>query len=70
MAVTLEMGHSSSVKEHIWKNPSYRPAGPEEATHDWEFWIRDARGADMGKYVEKLIVQLHSTFRKPTRGKI
>ena len=40
----------------------------QEATHDWEFFIRDKNKGDMKLYTEKIIVNLHETFKNPTRG--
>jgi len=61
----LEMGHTSKVKDHVWNTPGYRPQ-EGEATHSWEFFLRD-RDADKMSYVDKVVVYLHDTFPQPRR---
>ena len=41
-----------------------------EATHDWEFVIREKAKNDMRPFVEKFVVTLHETFKNPERGLI
>ena len=41
----------------------------EEATHDWEFFVKDVNKGDMKLYTEKIHVILHETFKNPKRGK-
>ena len=65
--VMLELGHESRVKSHIYDDPSYKLERENEPTHDWEFWIKDREGGDMSKYVEKLVINLHETFKNPKR---
>lgn len=64
----LELGHVCNVKDHIWGNPSYSTKEFNEATHDWEFFIRDSNKGDMTQYIDKIVVNLHETFKNPKRG--
>lgn len=69
VVVCLELGHICNVKEHIWTNPGYTTKSFDEATHDWEFFIRDVHKGDMKQYTDKIIVNLHETFKNPRRGR-
>ena len=40
-----------------------------EATHDWEFRIKDSKEGDMRQYIEKIVIKLHETFAEPVKGK-
>ncbi len=59
----MELGHYCTLKEHI--REGYR-VKDREATHDWEFFVRDKENDRMA-YVEKMVVHLHETFPNPTR---
>ncbi len=62
----MELSHKSRVKEHIWHTPGYLPL-EGEATHEWEFLIRD-READRMSYIDRVVVVLHDTFPEPRRS--
>lgn len=66
MIIDFELSHYCRVKDHIWNSPDYRPL-EGEATHQWEFFIRDRESEKMS-YIEKVVVILHDTFPEPRRG--
>ena len=66
--LNLDLSHWCSVKENIW-NTGYKPVNQGEATHDWEFRIKDSKEGDMRQYIEKIVIKLHETFAEPVKGK-
>lgn len=65
------LGHKASLKQEIWdKFEKKRAVTPGEFTHDWEFYIKDIKDGNMEYYIDKVIVHLHETFKKPTRGEM
>jgi len=64
--LVLEFSHTSSVKDHIWEG-GYRPSSTTEATYDWEFRVKDANNGDMKQYIEKVVINLHETFKNPKK---
>lgn len=69
MDLVLEFSHTSSVKDHIWEG-GYRPSSTTEATYDWEFRVKDANNGDMKQYIEKVVINLHETFKNPKKSKL
>ena len=65
----LEFSHTSSVKDHIWEG-AYRPSSTTEATYDWEFRVKDANNGDMKQYIDKVVINLHETFKNPRKSKM
>lgn len=59
MALQLNLlaGHKSNKK-----------AKPNEFTHDWELYIDGCGDFSIDPIVSRVVVKLHETFQKPTRG--
>ena len=67
VAVNLDLSHWCSVKSHI-RDSGFQPVNEGEATHDWEFRIKDSNNGDMRHYIEKIVIKLHETFAEPVKG--
>ena len=39
-----------------------------DATYDWEFYIKEKNKGDLKQYVERINIELHETFENPKRG--
>jgi len=63
--LNLDFSHWCSVKDHIW-NTGDKPVNEGEATHDWEFRIKDAKDGDMRHYVEKIVIY-SGRFAEPVK---
>ena len=64
--ISLELGHSVRYRDVFFQNPRKVPLD-NEATHDWEFYLKDRENERM-HYVEKVVIKLHDTFHHPRRG--
>lgn len=56
--VHFEIGHVACLRSK---------KTPEGFTHDWEVFVRGQEGADISHFVDKVVFQLHTTFKKPRR---
>lgn len=57
--VQFEIGHSSKLKS----KPTL-----EGFTHDWEVFVKGDDKSNISEYVEKVVFNLHESFRKPKRS--
>lgn len=57
--VQFEIGHSSNLKSK---------RTPEGFTHDWEVFVKGVDKSNISEYVEKVVFNLHESFRKPKRS--
>lgn len=57
--VQFEIGHSSKLKS----KPTL-----EGFTHDWEVFVSGDDKSNISEYVEKVVFNLHESFRKPKRS--
>ena len=64
--LTLEMGHKSRLKDHV--KDGYVKKYDTEATHDWEFFIRDKASQGFSKLVpvkDNRVFPVNFTIRAP-----
>lgn len=57
--MTIEVGHKAFVKE--------KPDSKGN-THDWNVFVRGGDNQSIEKFVQKVVFNLHETFKKPQRG--
>ena len=50
----LELGHESRVKSHIYDDSDYTLEHDDEATHEWEFWVKVGHSTLLSKHTDQI----------------
>jgi YEATS domain-containing protein 1/3 len=59
VAVNIELGHTARVLQHVTK---------EGFTHEWSVWVRGENDRSLADVVEKVVFNLHESFKRPKRS--
>ena len=52
--IMLELGHESRVKSHIYDDSDYTLEHDDEATHEWEFWVKVGHSTLLSKHTYQI----------------
>ena len=62
------MEPKASVLPMSYADPCLLNLFQNDATYDWEFYIKERNKGDLKQYVERINIELHETFDNPKRG--